>query len=68
MGNYGSPRKFRSRYKTYHRQAAGHPTSWTHWVDPAQSGKTRSPLIARRVFAVILASLIGTALCGFVLR
>ena len=67
MSNYGSPRKFRSRYKTYHRQAAALPSSWNDWVDGKGSRSSRRGV--PWIFSIAaIGSLIGGAVYQYVIR
>ena len=70
MSNYGSPRKFRSRYKTYHRQAAALPSSWGEWVDGKDgSGSRPGRLVMLWILTTaVLFSAIGGAVYGFVIH
>ena len=68
MSNYGTPRKFRSRYKTYHRQAAGHASTWNHWVGRTHSDKSARSVVAWIVLALIVLSSAWGAIYAFAVR
>ncbi|WP_264514734.1 hypothetical protein [Luteolibacter rhizosphaerae] len=62
MSNYGSPRKFRSRYRTCHRQAAARAFTWEQWArerrHPEATRKAITWCLATVSICLLLLSLI----------